>query len=481
MMTEIGWAPQKGPQTALVQCPIEDVFYGGARGGGKTDGMLGDWLLYQHRYGGHARGIIFRRTYPELEEIEARAHFLYTMAGADWKSQKRTFIFPNGATLRLRHLDKDKHAAKYQGHSYSWMGTDELTHFPSPDPIDLLWATLRSPYGLPIRRVLTGNPGGPGHNWVKARYIDPAPPYTPFVTEQELPDGMVAAISRVFIPATLDDNPALTKNDPGYWQRVVMAASGKEWLLKAWRYGLWDIVAGGFFDDLWNRSVHILRPFPIPFTWRIDRSFDWGSSKPFSVGWWAESDGCEVGIPNPRKNESGQPDYFTRTFPRGTLFRIHEWYGWDGETPNKGTYLQDTEIAKGIVWREKTWKIRDRVRPGPADSAIFDADPGRQSIADVMKKHGAKFYPADKKPGSRKQGWEAMRRRLLAALEDPMESPGLFVFDTCRQFIRTVPVLQRDERDPDDVDTESEDHIADEARYRVMAPKRGVSRERMKV
>lgn len=436
---------QAGPQSALIACPFEDIFFGGARGGSKTWGLAGDWISHQDQYGEFARGIFFRRTYDELDEVQRVFNLLFPPLGAVYRSQPRTWYFPSKATLKMRFLDRDQDATKYQGHSYTWMGFDELTNWPSPSGVDMLRACLRQGEA-PVPKSLrcTGNPGGPGHNWVKARYIDPAPPYTPFY-DQEMETW------RVFIPSRLEDNPALLKNDPDYWKRVVAAAAGNKALLEAWRWGNWDIVAGGMFDDLFRRDVHVIKPFPIPASWFCNRSFDWGSSRPFSVGWWAESDGTEA--PN------------GRTYPRGTLFRFAEWYGWTGK-PNTGLKMLARDIAKGILEQEKSFGCK--VYPGPADSSIFDVQNGN-SIGDDMAAAGVQWMRADKSPGSRKIGWERFRGRLGAGLEFPMEDPGIFIFDNCLQWIRTVPVLARDSKKIDDVDTTAEDHAADETRYRILA------------
>src|SRR3989442_1219671 len=235
------WRPQPGPQEALLGCPIPDVFFGGARGGGKTDGLLGDFAAEPGRHGSGARGVLFRRTYPELEEIERRSRELYVPLSANYNAGSRTWTFPNDATLSLRHLDRDEHADEYQGHQYTWLGFDELQSWPSPAPIDRLWATLRSPHGVPCVRRSTGNPGGPGHQWVKRRYINPASPGTPFAYRPQ-PD-LPLEIQAVFIPARLEDNPALLKYDPHYERRL--AAVGSEALYKAWRRGGWEVGAGG--------------------------------------------------------------------------------------------------------------------------------------------------------------------------------------------------------------------------------------------
>jgi len=447
----VHWEPQPGPQTALLSCPVEDVLFGGARGGGKTDGLLGDWLSHADLWGPHARGVLFRRTYPELEEIQERAAVLFGPLAPDgWRGDPRTWTFPNGARLKFRHMERDEHANRYQGHSYTWLGLDELTHWPSAAPIDKLRATLRSAAGVRCVMRSTANPGGAGHNWVKARYIDPAAPYQPHTDD--------FGTLRVFIPSRLDDNPALRDGDPDYWRRVVAAAGGNQALLKAWRDGIWDIVAGGMFDDLWTPR-HILPVFPIPMGWKIDRTYDWGSSKPFSVGWWAEANGETVRLPDQR----------SFTPPRGSLIRIAEWYGWDGKNPNRGLRMTDSAVGQGIVQREREMGIHGRCRPGPADSMIFSADPGQTSPADAMASIGARFIPADKTKGSRRRGWEAMRRMMTESGKERPEAPGLWVFESCRQFIRTVPVLPRDEKDTDDVDSDAEDHIADETRYRILS------------
>jgi len=237
------------------------------------------------------------------------------------------------------------------------------------------------------------------------------------------------------------------------------------------------------FGDVWKPRIHIVPRFAIPETWRIDRSFDWGSSKPFSVGWWATSDGSDVRM----------PDGTWRSTVRGDLFRVAEWYGWTGK-PNEGLKMLASDIAKGIVEREVRWGWRDqgrsRVHAGVADSSIFDTENGNCIAVDMARKvrladgreyKGVQWLKADKRPGSRKNGWEQMRmafQNAVKPVDGPRERPGLFIFDACQQFVRTVPSLPRDEKDMDDIDTDAEDHIADETRYRVrnMAIRSGSSR-----
>ncbi len=208
------WTPQKGPQTALLTCPIEDILYGGARGGGKTDGFLGKWAMRSEIYGKHCKGLFVRRSMPELDEVIGRSQEIYTPLGATWKAQKSSWIMPNGAMLRLRSLERDADAGKYQGHSYTDVYIDEGGNFPDPAPIDKLNATLRNPHGIPATFNISANPGGPGHEWIKKRYIDPC-----FAGMTPVTDETTGA-QRIYIPSKLQDNRLLMDGDPGYIARL---------------------------------------------------------------------------------------------------------------------------------------------------------------------------------------------------------------------------------------------------------------------
>ena len=167
------WRPQAGPQTALITCPVFEVFFGGARGGGKSDGMLGEWVSHASRYGEKASGLIVRRERTQLYDLIERSRQLYGPLGA--KLTDNVWRFPNGARLRFAYLETDSDADAYQGHSYTRVYVEEVGTFPRAAPVMKLMATLRSGAGVPCGMRLTGNPGGPGHQWVRARYIDPAP------------------------------------------------------------------------------------------------------------------------------------------------------------------------------------------------------------------------------------------------------------------------------------------------------------------
>lgn len=441
----IAWAPQPGPQHAFICCPIFDVCYGGARGGGKTDASLGDFALHAEDYGAGAIGLFVRRTRVALEPTIARAKQVYSPLGAIWHEQRSAFRFPGGAVLYFRYLDRDSDADHYQGHEYTRVYIEELTQFADPKPVDKLKATLRSVAGVPAGFRATCNPGGPGHQWVKARYIDPGP-WT--VTRESFTnpfDGSEITLSRVFIPAKLSDNPRLLTADPGYVARLQL--SGSKELVRAWLEGDWDVVEGAFFDG-WSAARNVVRPFTIPALWTRFRSFDWGSARPFSVGWWAVA--------------SDNYDAENVRIPRGALVRYREWYGSTGK-PNEGLKLTAEEVAKGIVEREKG----DTIAYGIADPSIFKED-GGPSIGERMGRAGVRWRPADNtRVGTRGAmgGWDQVRARIKGTEDGPM----LVVFSTCRDTIRTLPAMQHDADRPEDLDTGAEDHIVDEVRYGCMS------------
>lgn len=455
-------------QTDAFLSTATEILYGGAAGGGKSHLMRIAAIAWCTEIP-NLQVYIFRRLSDDLEKNHMEGHTGFRALLAEWvdgghvkiNGSKNYIEFWNGAKIHLCHCQYEKDVTKYQGAQIGLLLIDELTHF-----TEKIYRYLRGRCRLggmkvPAKyigrfpRIICGsNPGGIGHNWVKAAFIDGAPP----MAITKMPDAEGGKL-RQYIPAKLSDNPSMEESDPGY--AASLEGLGNPALVKAMRDGDWNIVAGGMFDDVWDQKVHVIPRFDIPASWRIDRSFDWGSSRPFSVGWWAESDGTEATMADGTK----------RTFPRGTLFRIGEWYGSTGKA-NEGLKMSDSGIADGIVLRQVDMGIANRVRPGPADSSIFDETNG-DSPAKIQERHKVRWEKADKSPGSRKRGWQLLRGRLLASRAARMEEPGIFVFDTCRQFIRTVPVLPRSERDPDDVDTEAEDHVADETRYRILEAKPG--------
>lgn len=448
------WQPQPGPQLALLQCPVFEIFYGGARGGGKTDGMIGDWLQHSTLYGENAIGIFVRRNRTQLSEVIARTKQLFLkLPGAKYNEQKSEWVMPGGARLRFVYLERTSDAENYQGHSYTRVYIEEVTNFPSPKPIDLLRATLRSAVGVPVGMRLTGNPGGPGHGWVKQRYIDPCVqgfkiiPYTDSVV---LPDGTTIEVSleRVFIPSKLKDNAKLFLSQPTYVLQLRQTGSAQ--LVKAWLEGDWNSIQGAYFSDF-EPSRHVLPASlraSIPRHWTRFRAMDWGSAKPFSVGWYAVSDG--KGGPLVRDLEGVESP-----IPEGALIKYREWYGWNGKV-NEGCKMNADKVAQGIRSFDREDESEGlTVSYGLCDPSMYKQD-GGPSIAETMAANGASWIRAD---NSRLSGWEQIHIRFQAP------RPLLYFLDCCEHTIRTIPELQHDETNPEDLNTEAEDHAADETRY----------------
>lgn len=482
------WKAQIGAQDFFMRCPFFEVLLEGTRGGGKTDALIMDFV--QHvgvGWGADWRGILFRETYPQLDDVKkkCRKWILQMFPSATFNKNDHTWTFPEGEQLLLRHMKTPDDYYAYHGHEYPWVGWEELTNWATDECYKLMMSCCRSAVDperrdrngqkMPRKYRATTNPYGKGHGWVKRRFQLPQMRGKVIYVEDEYEGGVKEIRPRFAIHSSFKENLKLIAAEPEYETNIRSAARNPA-EEAAWLHGDWDITSGGMFDDLWTAKCHVIEPFEIPKTWRIDRAFDWGSSKPASVGWWAESDGSDVKLANGK----------ILSTVKGDLFRIAEWYvAYPGS--NKGLKLTPSEIAAGIVEREVAMKLRGRnfcrVKQGPADSSIWD-DSGGPSIASQMLRqvrvdgvlyNGIVWLKADKRPGSRKNGWEAIRQRLKNSIKPEggiREKPGIFVFDTCKDFCATVPVLPRDGKDPDDVDTDAEDHIADETRYRVMTPKR---------
>lgn len=478
---EATWAPQPGSQQAFLECPVFECLYAGTRGPGKTDALIMDFAQHVNQgWGSDWRGILFRRTYPELQDVvdKSKKWFPKIWPAAKFNEAKNFWRWPKGETLFFRHFMKKADYWAYHGHAYPWIGWEELTTWPSDECYRSMFSCARSTaVGLPIKVRSTTNPYGVGHNWVKSRFRLPLPPghvVGSIIKNSRDVEGNTEP-PRVAIHGRLVENQILMIADPLYIHRLRSAAMNKSQLM-AWEHGSWDIVAGGMFDDVWWPRVHVLPDIPfrlIPHTWRLNRSYDHGQSKPFSVGWWAECNG---------EDPIMWEGKLIGTVP-GDLIRLAEWYGWNGRA-NEGLRMLSSDIAEGILDREEEWGIKGRVRPGPADSSIFDEYEPDKSVAGDMAKLGVEWEPADKSAGSRKQGWEQLRKLLRQSFLPPgstkRETPGLFVCGgRCAQWLRTVPVLPRDDKDLDDVDTDSEDHIGDEARYRVRERDLSVSQRDM--
>lgn len=470
------WKPQPGSQEAfLAATPIFEVLFEGTRGGGKTDCLLMSFCMFVGKgFGSAWKGILFRQTYKQLTDVisKTKKWIPQIWPEAKFNHAEHVWKWPTGEELLLRQFTRPDDYWNYHGHEYPWIGWEELCNWHTDAGYKRMFSCCRSSMpGMPRMVRATTNPYGPGHGWVKMRFGLPS--MRGKVRTGLVDDDGIQEPPRLAIHSHIRENQILLRSDPDYINRLASAARN-EAEKKAWMDGDWNVVAGGMFDDVWSDRFNVIPPFRIPDTWIIKRAFDWGSSRPFSLGYWAKSDGSDVQLPSGRWAST----------VRGDVFRIHEWYGWTGK-PDEGLRLLATDISQGAVERELEWGYRKkqqnwcRIRNGVADSQIFAVENGncvntdmkvKVRLDDGWKYPGLVWLPADKRPGSRKVGWTLMRQMLKDAhprKDLPRERPGLYVFDRCDQFRRIIPTLPRDEDDPDDIDENAEDHIGDETRYLV--------------
>lgn len=475
------WSAQEGPQTWLLSCPADEILFGGARGGGKSDAVLGEWMAHAEEYGENAIGLCVRRERIQLIELIERSKVLYFKLGATFNEQDKMWRFRNGARLKFAYLENDSDAQNYQGHSYTRVYIEEMGTFPDPKPIMKLMATCRPPHGssTPCKFIATANPGGPGHLWIKQRYVDPAPSGMRILPTQVVNPytGEKSYKTRVFIPSKVKDNKYT--NTAEYIGNLYLAAYNDPELIKSWLLGDWNVMQGAFFHE-WNPNTHVIRQFTPPKTWTRFMSLDWGSYRPFSVGWWAvvpdEFDFADhFGyVPSVQSWSTKQ----SIKLPKNAIVRYKEWYGCqkdvNGQTiANTGLKMTVEDVAAGIVARERleprNENGRARMAYRVADPKIFSED-GGPSMAERLARepYYLSFIRADNKRVGRDGamgGWDMVRQRLRGEEGRPM----IYFMDNCVDAIRTLPAVQHDEDKPEDVDTTGEDHAPDEIRYACMS------------
>lgn len=433
----LGLAPQEGPQLEMLMakwCP--EIFFGGARGGGKSIALLLDYLQDCGKgYGNGWRGVIFRRTYPQLKQLIEDSYRIYgKVPGATYFKKEREWIFPGGEKLEFRFLESYADVSNYQGHAYQWMGFDELPNWPDLDAYDAMKASLRpTSHAVPCRTRSSGNPGGIGHGIVKQRFIDP---YEDGVKGWKvIPDDGKG--ERMFIPSNVWDNKILLRNDPNYIKRLEQ--SGPDHLVKAWLYGEWDLVLGAFFD-CWSEN-NVVETGAVPRHWFRFRSFDWGGHAPFCVLWWAVSDGV-----TPINGREG--NYI---LPAGAKVCYREWYGCDEKDFKKGLSLDNEEIARGILKRTEP---DEEIAFTVTDNLPFQRR-GGPTIAEVFAKEGVRLMQGDT---DRVSGCAAM---YLAIKGGEARIPMMYFMQHCRHCIRQIPILQKDEKMVEVYEQTNDDHAGD--------------------
>jgi hypothetical protein len=490
---EVVWAPLAGSQTLALTAPADEVLYAGTRGPGKSDCQL---MRFRMRvglgYGRFWRGIIFDRRYKSLDDLvqKSKRWFPKFNDGAIWHSSHTMYKWewPTGEELLFRFMLKDTDYESYHGHEYPFIGYNELQKYPTSLCYDKMASTNRSSFDpvkdtpkdaegryltqdgkplppIPLEIVSTANPHGPGHNWVKQKFVDVGAPgeiikKTSTIFNPQTQQEEDVTRTQVYIFGTYKENKYL---DPKYI--ATLDAETDPARRKAWLEGDWDIVVGGAFDDCWDTNVHVLDRFPIPTSWRIVRAMDWGSAHPFSIGWFAVSNGEEF-----------EHNGIKMHFPARTSIQIGELYGarlLNGSLygHNQGSKLDSESVAQKVIQYEEYLKdegwVQTTPRPGPADRQIYGSgDQKNASIASRMSDLGVKWVMAKQGKDTRINGYQLVRQALRNALDK--KQGGLFFIRNCQATIQTVPYLPRDEKNPDDVDTKAEDHAYDMIKYLLL-------------
>jgi len=420
---EVIFKPNTGPQTSFLAASEREVFYGGARGGGKSYAMLVDPLRYCSK--AHHRALLIRRTMPELRDLIQKSQLLYSKAypGAKWREQEKEWRFPSGAKIEFGYAENMTDVLRYQGQSYTWIGIDELPQYHSPDIYNFLRSSLRSvDPDIPVFMRSTGNPGNVGSQWVREMFVEPGEPNTAFDVGIDTPNGK-KYISRRFIPAKLQDNPYLMQTDDYY----IMLASLPEVQRKQFLDGDWDAYEDSAFPEF-NKTTHVVEPFDIPRGWYKFRAADWGYSSPACVLWFAVDYDNNLWIYRELYTKKVTADKFARQV----------------------LTLENGEYIHYGVLDASTWARRGDVGP---------------SIAETMIQNGCRWRPSDRSPKSRINGKLEVHKRL--AVKDTQ--PGIRIFKTCRNLVRTLGMLPTDDKNPEDVDTHAEDHAYDALRYGCMS------------
>lgn len=408
--------------------------------------------------------MIIRKTYTELQENHINPmcallkcyHTDKNERIASYNDSKKNITFPNGSRILFRYCDHEKDADRFQGTEVDILFVDEATH-QSEEKMKKLTACVRGVNNFPKRVYYTCNPGGEGHGWVKRLFIDKR-----YETNENPDDYM-------FIQSLVTDNKALMESNPDYLKQLE-ALPPK--LREAWLYGRWDIFDGMFFEDFRDtpdpdlcykagitteqaleqrRFTHVIEPFEIPRGWNIMRSYDFGYNKPFSLGYWAV-------------------DY------DGVLYRILEMYGCT-QTPDEGVkWTPDEQFMKISQFeREHPWLKGRHIVDSVADPAIWDTSRG-ESIAETAARYGVYFTPGD---NNRIPGWMQVHYRMQF---DENGYPRMYVFNNCKAFRRTIPLMMYSETHPEDLDTKLEDHCPDEVRYMCMSrPIKPIIQEKKKI
>jgi len=442
--------PNPGQQTFALQQPytIKELLYGGARGGGKTfAGMI--WMT---EYVEHPRfqGLVIRRNSDDLSDWIERARYMYSGLGGVVTGQPAVIRFPSGAIIKTGHLKDDATYTKYQGHEYQKMLIEELTQIQSEDRYLKLISSCRTSIPeLKPQIFATANPGGVGHLWVKKRFVDPSPPNKAFNGN----DGM----RRIFVPATIDDNPILMESDPDYVKTIEALRFTDEALYQAWRYGVWDIFVGQVFKE-WQpfkdgQPYHVIKELPKFIDETTGRThsildkcqkyiaLDWGYNDPTSIHWIAVTPEDDQGIKR---------------------FYVYREISGSERSPS--------EWARDVADIVLTEPVEMMIMPHDTYSHLGGTRPIEQQFREVFSEYALKHpgFNLTMVYGEAKNHASKMNRQALlhdTLREAPDGLPFLQILDTCRKLIETLPALPYSSLRPEEIDDKSDDHYYDSMTY----------------
>lgn len=442
-------------QRLALSCAAKELFYGGAAGGGKTDFLIADFLAGAAKYGKHWHGIIIRQTTNQFAQIYQRCDALFPVGTKFRKSYKgctNVYVMPNGATLQIAYLKYDKDVQNYQGNEYTWIGFDEMGNYATDYAWVFMMSRNRSSHGVPCYMRGTGNPGGPGQGWIRQRFMFDGnvkrDPYRMYLKHVTLPDGSETDITQCFIPSFLSDNPSLN-SDPSY---AATLSGLPRYLRNAMLLGLWEDYTGNVFE-VFSEAKHVIKPILLDSReWFKFCALDWGWGKPYSLGWWAVNG-------------------------NGRMIKYREMYGCSPDEYNVGVRKGSDVLAK------EAWDISlaEGVHDIVVDPKCYSTDDDHETVAANFSKVGWDVVPAN---NDRKNGLVHFNQMLAnETVDESGESvPMLTIYACCEAFIRTVPRLTPAINDPEDVNTELEDHAYDESRYASMSdfalnPQRYIARQ----
>lgn len=426
-------------QQQIIACSLDLVLVGG-RGGGKSYGVALRLADRINKYKRLYRALYIRQTYDSIEDFEEVCHTVFPLyCPGKYNTQKKTWRFDNGAFLKFSQLEKERDYRKLQGKSFAELIIDEACQFGEPKLLDLLLSNIRGPKGLPLSRIILANPGDVGHWWLFDRYIKDRQHGIPYLEPES--DRQVVTLHSTYL-----DNPH--QDNETYLGNLRSSTATDSELRKAFIDGDWNIARGAYFGTVLSKARSKVPKFKKLPDWRHFLTMDYGTAKPCAIYLMAISPGA-----------MHEKIYY----PAGSILAIDELYIADKPGGSQGLNLTVPQQSDRIKDFCDKWKVSPRNGHNVADDHCF-AEDGRKSIGELFYDEGIVFREAGK--ARRVPGWEHMRTLLLHA---GTEKPGLYISEACESFWKIMPSVPRDPKNPSDLDSSSNDHIADAIRYGCLA------------